>query len=81
MSDCVRVGVVSSCFHAHVEASLNSVLTWCRSDLIPVILILVLGITNGHLASLASMHMPSLLPHNYRYTIPMSTSHHPHHWE
>lgn len=39
----------------------------CRSDLIPVILVLVLGTSNGHLASLASMHMPSLLPHHYRY--------------
>ncbi|CAL5222718.1 g5121 [Coccomyxa viridis] len=37
-----------------------------RSDLVPVILVLVLGVSNGHLASLASMHMPSLLPHNYR---------------
>ena len=38
----------------------------CSSDIIPVILILVLGISNGHLASLASMHMPSLLPSTYR---------------
>ena len=32
-----------------------------------MMLVLVLGVSNGHLASLASMHMPSLLPHNYRY--------------
>jgi hypothetical protein len=34
----------------------------CRSDAAPLLLILTLGITNGHLVSLASMHMPSLLP-------------------
>ena len=38
----------------------------CSSDIIPVILVLGLGISNGHLGSLASMHMPSLLPSTYR---------------
>ena len=38
----------------------------CSSDIIPVIVVLVLGISNGHLGSLASMHMPSLLPSTYR---------------
>ncbi len=33
-----------------------------RSDAAAVLLILLLGTTNGHLASVASMHMPSLLP-------------------
>ncbi|CAK0783744.1 hypothetical protein CVIRNUC_006943 [Coccomyxa viridis] len=36
------------------------------SDIIPIILIVVLGISNGHLGSLASMHMPSLLPSTFR---------------
>ncbi|CAL8462012.1 g1543 [Coccomyxa elongata] len=37
-----------------------------RSDLLPTVLIFLLGLTNGHLASLTSMHMPSLLPPSYR---------------
>jgi hypothetical protein len=35
--------------------------------MLPVLLISLLGLTNGHLASLTSMHMPSLLPPTYRY--------------
>lgn len=34
----------------------------CRSDVWPLLLTLLLGMTNGHLASLVCMHAPALLP-------------------
>ena len=34
----------------------------CRSDIFPVVYVSLLGLSNGHLATMTMMHAPALLP-------------------
>jgi hypothetical protein len=60
--------IYTSCSNARTMLTILkiSLFNVVRSDLYPVLLTLLLGTTNGHLASLTSMHMPSLLPPAHR---------------